>query len=215
LRRLQIDDFDRLELHHVADEATFTELQCLDLGQNFSFIRPAFIDQNDDTIRDLRIGYEGAAQIDFTLFRQLRTLHLYDHYVSSAHQPVPLYDARDRSHNFWKSIDEIPALETLSFDGPRLAGVFEEAFFGAAVGFVVHKKPRLVKTLRTLRFGPWFPLDRLYSLVRWPMSKGVRRIVVPASMKSPEASQQERDKFRSVTELCDALDMEVFLADTI
>lgn len=215
LRRLQVGDVNRFRSRHPAWESQLVNLEWLDLCGAFHSIPPPFIDENVETIRELRIGYEATAHIDFSQLQQLRILHLYTNWHNSPHKKASLESARELSVKFWRSIDEIPALGTLSFEGSKLYGHFEEAYFGVVNSYVVHKKPRLAKTLRTMRFGEWFPLDRFYSLVGWPMSKGLRRIVVPAPMKGPEAKQEERDKLRSVTELSDALGLEVFLADTI
>ncbi|GAA5882352.1 hypothetical protein JCM16303_004083 [Sporobolomyces ruberrimus] len=157
------------------------------------------------TLRTLKVTAAIACDLDFSSFPEPFDLE-------SA--LVPLDEAREVSAKFWSSIDEIPSLSTLSFEGSRLSGPFEEAFFGVVNRFLI-KEPHLVETLRTLRFGEGFPLERFYSLVDWPMSKGIRRIVVPASMKSPEAKSEEKEKFRAVAEFSEALGLEVFLAESI
>lgn len=214
LRYLRVDQLGEFDEWDLQAEPALAKLKYLDIRANLYNDVVPFVKVNASTIQELRIGYEGIADIDFSRYPQLRTLHLYDDFKGTRAGARTLEHAREMSLEFWRSIDRIPALDTLSFDGSALVDHFEEAFFGFINRFI-NKRRHLARTLRTLQFGEGFPLHRFYSLVGWPMSKQLRRIVVPASMKSPEANSGEKEKLRAVVEYSDALGIEVILADSI
>ena len=85
-------------------------------------------------------------------------------------------EKEENVNKFWDFVCSLPALETLSFDGSTY-GTCEAELFNADLGLPV------IRTLRSIRFEDNLSLDRISSMLEWPLMSTIQRVVFPLSKR--------------------------------
>ncbi|GAA5836954.1 hypothetical protein JCM5353_001702 [Sporobolomyces roseus] len=157
-------------------------------------------------LRTLRINLDMVIELSYRFdsseFPHLAELHAYP---ASATNRVSKMQRKTDVDEFWTFVSRLHSLQTLSFDGSPFQ-IYESELFEATL------KLPVIPTLRTIRFERDLSVDRISSMLEWPLMLAIPRMVVPIPKRSPNTTLRKR-RIEAVVAMCEGTGIEVMLSN--